>query len=256
MSDPLDQATASVLEKATAWSVLTLAVIIGGGSMLAFGVFLVVGPWGLIKFDTGLWGMLAVNSCLSFLYFLQHSGMVRRPFKSWLARFVPDYYIGAFYSIASGLVLLLVVTFWQKSPDVIATATGLLWWTMRIVLFLALASIVWSAASLKKFDALGLRPIRDRFDTSKQQSLVLAIRGPYRWVRHPQYLCVILMIWAYPQLTVDRLLFNVLWTIWIVIGTWLEERDLAAVFGDQYRAYQQHVPMLIPRRIGGFGNSS
>jgi protein-S-isoprenylcysteine O-methyltransferase Ste14 len=47
------------------------------------------------------------------------------------------------------------------------------------------------------------------------------------------------------DLTADRLLFNVLWTAWMIIGTVLEERGLLASFGDAYRDYQTEVPMLI-----------
>ena len=60
------------------------------------------------------------------------------------------------------------------------------------------------------------------------------------------YFVVLLMIWSYPVLTADRLLFNVLWTLWIVLGAVLEERDLVADFGDDYREYQRTVPMLVP----------
>ena len=63
------------------------------------------------------------------------------------------------------------------------------------------------------------------------------------------YLVVLLMIWGYPELTIDRLLFNVLWTLWIVVGTVLEERDLCDEFGDDYREYQRSVPMLVPLRL-------
>jgi protein-S-isoprenylcysteine O-methyltransferase Ste14 len=75
------------------------------------------------------------------------------------------------------------------------------------------------------------------------------VKGPYRWVRHPLYLFMTLMIWSCPDLTADRLLFNGLWTVWIVIGSILEERDLVLEFGDVYREYQQTVPMFIPRRL-------
>jgi len=75
------------------------------------------------------------------------------------------------------------------------------------------------------------------------------VRGPYRWVRHPLYLFCLLMIWAYPHMTMDRVLFNVLFTVWIVVGTVLEERDLVVAFGDSYREYQRKVPMLLPRSL-------
>ncbi|MEJ2718947.1 MAG: hypothetical protein P8182_17760 [Deltaproteobacteria bacterium] len=68
-------------------------------------------------------------------------------------------------------------------------------------------------------------------------------------MRHPLYFACILLIWSSPDLTADRLLFNILWTVWIVIGTVLEERDLVASFGEAYRDYQRNVPMLIPYRI-------
>jgi len=72
------------------------------------------------------------------------------------------------------------------------------------------------------------------------------VAGPYRWVRHPLYLFTILMIWSCPDLTRDRLLFNLLWTVWIVIGSYFEEIDLIVEFDDAYREYQKRVPMLVP----------
>jgi protein-S-isoprenylcysteine O-methyltransferase Ste14 len=70
-------------------------------------------------------------------------------------------------------------------------------------------------------------------------------------VRHPFYAAAILMIWACPVITLDRLLFDVLWTCWIVAGARLEERDLVAEYGDTYRAYRGEVPMLVPWRRRG-----
>jgi len=49
-----------------------------------------------------------------------------------------------------------------------------------------------------------------------------------------------------PDLSLDRLLFNVLWSVWIVLGAYFEERDLVADFGEEYRQYQKSVPMLMP----------
>jgi protein-S-isoprenylcysteine O-methyltransferase Ste14 len=56
------------------------------------------------------------------------------------------------------------------------------------------------------------------------------------------------MIWACPAVTTDRLMFNLLWSLWIVMGAQFEERDLISRFGGDYRRYQQCVPMLIPYR--------
>jgi len=82
----------------------------------------------------------------------------------------------------------------------------------------------------------------------------LAIRGPYRFMRHPLYFFSLLMIWSCPDVGADRLLFNGLWTLWIIIGTILEERDLVREFGASYRQYQRTTPMLIPWKFVGRGN--
>ena len=74
------------------------------------------------------------------------------------------------------------------------------------------------------------------------------VRGPYRWVRHPLYSGILVLLWTNPDITTDRFLFNVLWSAWIVGATFLEERDLLREFGAQYRAYQKYVPMLLPFR--------
>jgi protein-S-isoprenylcysteine O-methyltransferase Ste14 len=39
---------------------------------------------------------------------------------------------------------------------------------------------------------------------------------------------------------------NVVLTIYVIIGTKLEERKLVLEFGDTYIQYQKEVPMLIP----------
>jgi protein-S-isoprenylcysteine O-methyltransferase Ste14 len=60
---------------------------------------------------------------------------------------------------------------------------------------------------------------------------------------------MLVLFWSCPELTTDRLLFNIVWTIWVVGATVLEERDLTEDFGDAYRDYQAKVPMLLPRKI-------
>jgi protein-S-isoprenylcysteine O-methyltransferase Ste14 len=111
-----------------------------------------------------------------------------------------------------------------------------------------MAGFYWGVRSLGSFDPLGIKIIKRRLYNREQKTLSLAARGAYQWVRHPLYFFIIIMIWSFPVLTSDRLLFNIIWTIWIVIGTILEERDLIAEFGYGYREYQKKVPMIIPSK--------
>ncbi len=120
---------------------------------------------------------------------------------------------------------------------------------MRSFFFLSLLGMGWSLWALRSVDMLGLDPIIKHLWARPSPSKPFAIRGPYRWVRHPLYFFMIVLFWSCPILTTDRLLFNILWTTWVVVGTIFEERDLAEDFGDAYRAYQARVPMLLPRSL-------
>jgi len=129
------------------------------------------------------------------------------------------------------------------------SAEGTFYWMLRILFFLCMAGFYWGVRSLGSFDPLGIKIIKRRLYNREQKTLPLAVRGAYRWVRHPLYFFMIIMIWSFPVLTSDRLLFNIMWTIWIVIGTILEELDLVAEFGEGYHEYQKKVPMIIPSKF-------
>jgi methanethiol S-methyltransferase len=120
-----------------------------------------------------------------------------------------------------------------------------------VLSLLALAGFIWGVRSLGSFNMFGAVPIvRLLKGAEAPEPMALVIRGFYRWVRHPLYFSCLMAIWAATDITADRLLYNIMWTGWIIIGTMLEERDLVATFGTSYQAYQAKVPMLIPWHIG------
>ncbi len=175
--------------------------------------------------------------------------MVRRPVRARLAASVPARYQGALYSIASGIVLALVVVLWQRSETRVWVLQGVSRWIAQALSILAAAAFVSSAVALRRsFDPLGVGPIRAHLRGRVDRPDDFVVRGPYLWVRHPLYACVVVLFWTSPEVTADGLLLSLMWTIWIWVGAMLEERDLIAEFGEAYRAYQRQVPMLIPWR--------
>lgn len=71
--------------------------------------------------------------------------------------------------------------------------------------------------------------------------------GIFAVTRHPWYLGSLLLIWSifYEYTFVECLVGSIL-SIYLVIGSLLEERKIIAIYGDRYRRYQQKVSMLFP----------
>jgi len=222
---------------------------LGSVSLIAMMVFTFRGSLNLLKLEVGESTALLLNSFLSIGFFIQHSGMIRKSFERWSAQFIEKKYQGALFTISSSIALLLLVVFWQKSSYTLASAHDGLRWILRVVYVMSVFGLIWGIRSLGSFDPFGLDRILQSTKGATATPSRLRVRGAYRWVRHPLYLFFILMICSCPDLTVDRLQFNLLWTAWIIVGTILEERDLVKLFGDDYRVYQIEVPMLIPKRI-------
>ena len=226
-----------------------LSAVIGGAPLLCFVVFLWVGSFELVPLGLGDPAALLWNTGLSAAFFAQHSGMVRRWFRTRVERRVPRELYPAIYSIASGVVLLVALGLWQRSSVAVWSLESPWSWLLRLAFVAAIGGFVWGIRALRGFDGFGLRPIRDLVRSRTRPVEELTVRGPYRWVRHPLYTFVLVMIWACPEATLDRLLFNGLWSLWVVVGAVLEERDLRRDFGEEYARYQAAVPMLIPRSM-------
>jgi protein-S-isoprenylcysteine O-methyltransferase Ste14 len=233
----------------TAYLLQVLANLLGGGSLVVFALFLFAGPFALVDLSLSSPEALAWNLALCLAFFVQHSAMIRTPFRRRLQGVVSTHYHGAVYSIASGAVLLALVLAWQSVGTPLVSAQGAARWAARAVYVAGIAGFVWGVLSLHSFDAFGAGTIRAHLKGKPPRSTRFVVRGPYRWVRHPLYLFSLLLIWSSPDVTTDRLLFNACFTVWIFVGSWLEERDLVEELGDAYRAYQRDVPMLIPWRL-------
>ncbi len=230
-------------------SIYYSTLILGIISQILFFLFLFFGPFKITDLGLSLNHAMIFNAGLSILFFLQHSVIVRKSVKEKLSNIIPDELYSAFYSNTSAVPLIIMAIFWQAVPQTIASAVGVYYWMLRALFIICIAGFYWGVTSLDSFDPYGVKKIKRLIYKKEQQAMPMTVKGAYRWMRHPLYFFMLLMIWSYPGLTMDRLLFNALWTIWIITGTIMEERDLVACFGDQYRNYRKKVPMIIPYRI-------
>lgn len=228
---------------------LFLAALIGGGGLLTFMAFLFHGSFNFLKLGLNNIQVLIFDAFLCLFFFAQHSLMARRPFRQWLITFLPSPYYGAFYAVASGIAVLVLIIFWQEAPFTMFSLQGFMSLLFRVVFVIAIAGVAWTIFSIGFFVNFRVQSMVDDLRDRKSKNSLVTERGPYRYLRHPLYFCSLLMIWSNPNLTLDRLLFNLVFTFWVVIAILLEERDLVSAYGDAYRSYQSKVPMLIPFRI-------
>ena len=232
--------------------VLTTALF-GVGSLIFLSFFLFAGEKAWIS--TGMSNMekLLWDTFLCFAFFVQHSLMIRRSFKQRLEAWIPELYQKSFYSIVSGCVLIILIILWQPVPKDIITVPDWISWCFKGLLFFTGLIILFCSRVLSGMEVLGVRSLIHVMSNEKascespQDHLI--VKGPYRWIRHPLYLSFLIIAWATPRITASRLLFNVLWTLWVCFAIRLEEKDLIACFGDSYREYQKKVPMIVPTSI-------
>jgi protein-S-isoprenylcysteine O-methyltransferase Ste14 len=77
----------------------------------------------------------------------------------------------------------------------------------------------------------------------------LILKGPQKYVRHPLYFGIIVLVlgWALFTATTYFFITTLLLMIWFrFVLIPFEEKELRALFGDQYKRYMKNTPMLIP----------
>jgi len=190
---------------------------------------------------------VVVNVLLLGLFAVQHSVMARPAFKHWWTRLVPNAIERSTYVLLSSLVLLLLFWQWRTMPAIIWDVD---WTPGRIVLWVLFAAgwvtVLLSTFMISHFDLFGLRQVYLAWRGTPYTALEFRTSLLYRVVRHPLMLGFIVAFWAAPTMSAGHLLFAVATTTYILIAIQLEEHDLNAALGEQYRAYRSHVPMLIP----------
>jgi protein-S-isoprenylcysteine O-methyltransferase Ste14 len=188
---------------------------------------------------------LCWNELLAAMFAVQHSGMARHAFKTALNRYVTEGLERSLYVAASGILLLVLVLGWQP----VAPGSEAIWRlpaAFSLVSLLGAVGVLLLTPYLAPATFLGFRQAWTGEANEKHD--VLRIVGPYRWVRHPLMGCVLVFLWGHAVMPAELLLLSGTLTAYVLVGTFLEERDLRRRFGSAYREYACRVPALIPWR--------
>jgi protein-S-isoprenylcysteine O-methyltransferase Ste14 len=145
------------------------------------------------------------------------------------------------------LLPLVIYTFSLQGGSVFAWRGG--WTVLRFCLLVISFWMFYGGA--RRYDMgyfLGLKQISSRKNqTLLTEDAAFARDGIFAVIRHPWYLASLILLWsALPVYSLSATLAAAILSLYLIVGTVLEERKLVAEFGELYRAYQREVSMLIP----------
>jgi protein-S-isoprenylcysteine O-methyltransferase Ste14 len=108
----------------------------------------------------------------------------------------------------------------------------------------AIGGFIWSLKSYDNMVFLGWTQWKNRHQGCEDPER-LHISTLHRFVRHPWYFFIIVILWTQDIHLVQLVSYGLI-TLYLVIGSHLEERKLVECYGEPYRQYCQQVPGLVP----------
>jgi protein-S-isoprenylcysteine O-methyltransferase Ste14 len=115
-----------------------------------------------------------------------------------------------------------------------------------------LAWAVWSAYEVGLTEILGIRGLREWVrgehtipppPEAQGPALCaegeLRVAGPFRWSQHPLNFAPQVVMWCNPIMTTRLLAFNMVASLYLVLGSWHEAIRLRAAYGPVYEEYME-----------------
>jgi hypothetical protein len=200
------------------------------------------------------------------LFALLHSIGAREPFKHALARWTNPFFVEHFWRAVycalsfAALYCGVASLHWARHPDHDVWLIVYPDWLWQAITLLHLGSVAFLYVAFFQSDYLeflGLKqawravptlagePKRpttgELFGTNR-----LVVTGVYGWVRHPMLVGgLVFLLTSGPSL--NNLIYTGMYTTYMLIGGYYEEKRLVRIFGDDYLRYRAQVGAFFPR---------
>jgi protein-S-isoprenylcysteine O-methyltransferase Ste14 len=180
-------------------------------------------------------------------YFVFHSVLASLACKRLVAahwpRLMPAYRLG--YNALALLLLAfpLVLTYAAPGPW-LWRWSGALQWLSAALSLAAIGGFLWSLKYYDMHEFVGLRQLQGRIESVEDQEN-FHLSPLHRYVRHPWYFLGLVLIWT-RDMNSAMLLSAALMTLYLYIGSRLEEAKLVQYHGPVYLRYIERVPGLVP----------
>jgi protein-S-isoprenylcysteine O-methyltransferase Ste14 len=179
----------------------------------------------------------AWNVLLFTIFALHHSVFARTGIKRRVKAWVSPDIERASYTLVASVLFILVCWCWLPIPGSAWRLDGVWRWSGYAVQATGVAVTFASAHALDVLDLAGVRQVQ----RTSPDHAPLATHGLYGFVRHPLYFGWALLVFSAPVMTLTRLVFAVVSTLYLMIAVPFEERSLIEIFGPDYASYQRSV---------------
>jgi len=154
-----------------------------------------------------------------------------------------------FYNLFALATLLPMMTLTAAMPGEVVFVWRGPWAVLELLLLGIALWLFYDGARHYDFGwFLGIRQLQER-----RQSPLLAADGQFSragshgLVRHPWYLGSLLFLWSFlPVYHLSSVVAAAVLSLYLVVGTLIEEHKLVRACGESYRSYQREVSMLFP----------
>ena len=195
---------------------------------------------------------------------LLHSIGARESGKNALARVLGRFFVDHFWRLVYCALSIYALYWgvaslhWARNPENDVWLVLYPEWLWQVVTVLHLGSIALLYVAFLQSDFLeflglrqawrGLRVLLGRGEAPPLELFGtdrLVVRGVYGWVRHPMLVGGLLfLLTSGPSL--NNLIYTAMYTAYMLIGGYYEERRMLRIFGDEYRRYQERVGAYLP----------
>lgn len=181
-------------------------------------------------------------------YCLLHSFLISTSFTNLMTRSLKNYYAfyRMFFVLFSVVLLIPLISYTNQLDNNVIITYGPPLDIIRNALTLgSLLMFFW--AFFLDYDSLSFFGIRQIMSFGKKVNPPGELKrdGLLGVVRHPMYFALIVYLWC-QVFTMADIIVNIVLTIYVIMGTIIEEKKLILEFGDAYVKYQKEVPMLTP----------
>lgn len=205
-----------------------------------------------VSFAYGFWSLVIINVGLFIFFILSFLSPVKK--REWRSMGVTTAFLVALFTEMYGFPLTIyILTAWlgNKYPvlNPFSHSSGHLWLTF---LGGGPAMMAWIHIISNGFVIVGFIVMSSAWQRIHSAKGGLVTDGPYRYVRHPQYsglfLIMIGLLIQWPTI-ITLFMSPVLFYMYYRLSR-QEEAEVEKQFGDLYRRYKEKTPRFVPRLSG------